>query len=58
MPGLSKSPAAYNIDVNDDGVITLGYSRKVTPGGETGGCGVWNPSGKLHCIIISIECLE
>ena len=22
MPGLSKSPAAYNIDVNDDGVIT------------------------------------
>lgn len=22
MPGLSKSLAAYNIDVNDDGVIT------------------------------------
>jgi len=22
MPGLSKTPAAYNIDVNDDGVIT------------------------------------
>ena len=22
MPGLPKSPAAYNIDVNDDGVIT------------------------------------
>ena len=22
MPGLSKNPAAYNIDVTDDGVIT------------------------------------
>ena len=22
MPGLSKTPAAYNIDVNEDGVIT------------------------------------